>query len=77
MPTNIKMVVSELSFKLREGWRTKVHDIMEQCNRRAHLQDLSGETCECCPILFMEMLSMYNKEQIVQNQSRLNSNQVE
>lgn len=40
MPSNMKMVVFKLPYKLREQWRNKVHNIMEASNNRAHFIDL-------------------------------------
>lgn len=40
MPTNMKMVVSKLPYKLRERWRAKAHNIMETSKDRAHFMDI-------------------------------------
>ncbi|XP_034093136.1 uncharacterized protein LOC117560379 [Gymnodraco acuticeps] len=40
MPSNMKMVVFKLPYKLREQWRNKAHNIMEASNNRAHFIDL-------------------------------------
>lgn len=40
IPTNMKVVISRLPFKLRERWRAKAHDIWEASNDRAHFPDM-------------------------------------
>ena len=40
LPSNMKMVVFKLPYKLREQWRKKAHNIMEALNNRAHFIDL-------------------------------------
>lgn len=40
MPTNMRAIMTKLSFKYREKWRTTAHEIMERYNRRACFKDL-------------------------------------
>ena len=40
LPSNLKLIVSKLPYKLRERWRTVACDILEQRNTQARLQDL-------------------------------------
>lgn len=40
LPSNLKLIVSKLPYKLRERWRTAACDILEQRTTRARLQDL-------------------------------------
>lgn len=40
LPTNMRLIISKLPFKLRERWRTKAHDIMEASHDRAHFLDV-------------------------------------
>ena len=40
MPTNMRMIMTKLPFKLRERWRTTAHEVMERYNRRARFKDL-------------------------------------
>ena len=35
MPTNMRLVVSKLPYKLRERWLAIAHDIMERSNQKA------------------------------------------
>ena len=42
MPVNMRTILSNLPFKLREQWRTTAHDIMEKTHDRAHIFDLVG-----------------------------------
>lgn len=40
MPSSMKVIVSNLPFKLRERWRTTAYDILETHKRRALFKDL-------------------------------------
>ena len=40
LPTNIKLIMSKLPFKLRERWRTVANDILERNGHRARFKDL-------------------------------------
>ena len=40
LPSNLKLMISKLPYKLKERWRTIVFDILERTGRRAKLRDL-------------------------------------
>lgn len=40
LPSNLKLIVSKLPYKLRNRWRTEACDILERRNAQARLQDL-------------------------------------
>lgn len=40
LPTNMRMIISKLPYKLREKWRSKAYEIMESSQERAHFDHL-------------------------------------
>lgn len=40
MPVNMRAIISKLPYKMREQWRTKVHDIMETTGHRVSFSEL-------------------------------------
>ncbi len=40
LPSNLKVIVSKLPYKLRESWRSSAYDIWERTKQRLRFQDL-------------------------------------